>query len=146
MKLIMHNDFLKNIIPHKKSKCERCGILVGKKLKEDEYLVSKIIEDKNPIHCGPFAVTRNIKNVYSQLLDEIDKDQSLDYLGEWHTHPFGPNSPSLVDIMSIKEMINNPLFGTLDWIIMVVFFPNSQQKAYFFTNEIFQEMEIEICY
>ncbi len=53
--------------------------------------------------------------MWSRLFDEyqeiINKDNSIDYIGEWHTHPMGKISPSYYDNIALKFLLNHPKYS-----------------------------------
>ncbi len=113
---------------------ERCGILVGKR--DDPYLVSitDLIEDSSPLEQTPFQVYRETSHVYPQLLEAMKLNPTVDYIGEWHTHPNGPYCASLVDHYSMISMLNNLAFGNIEWVVMVVFLPNRKINGFFYRD------------
>lgn len=68
--------------------------------------------------------TRNrfasLPGLHSEQLDQLLKENShrsgqVDYLGEWHSHPTFPPTPSTIDLAAMTNMVENsgPSFAAL---------------------------------
>ena len=123
---------------------ERCGILVGKRLNEEDFSVDYVIQDINPIIQGKYKVVRSTKSVYPSLQKIINEDYNVDYIGEWHTHPFGPSQPSLCDLLTMENMINNPVYGNIDWAIMILITGYKKHHVLLFNGGKPQKMNLII--
>ena len=123
---------------------ERCGILTGKKIENKGYFISSVIEDETPIDYGSFHVYRTTSHVYPQLLKKIERDNKIDYLGEWHTHPFGPPSASRIDITTMKNMLYVPRFGDISWVVLLIILSYNSHEALLFTAKSIEKLNLII--
>lgn len=122
---------------------ERCGIIVGKR-KKNQILITNLIEDESPRLKDPFQVFRETSHIYPDLINSIKKNSEIDYLGEWHTHPNGPMRASIVDHISMKEMINNPIYGNIYWAILLLFLPEQKIVVYYYDSEYSKKIKLKI--
>ncbi|MCF2140411.1 MAG: Mov34/MPN/PAD-1 family protein [Candidatus Lokiarchaeota archaeon] len=129
----LYNRFFRDV-KYENYKKERCGILVGKKINNELYRITDIIEDENPISQSPFGVFRSTEHIYPELIESIKRNPDTDYLGEWHTHPHGPDSASFIDKLSIKTMIKNPIYGNINWVILLIISKKTENIIYFFQH------------
>lgn len=123
---------------------ERCGIIIGTRDNSEKIRVTHLIEDKIPIMQSPFQVLRETSHVYPELMKLMKKDKKIDYLGEWHSHPSGPMHASSIDHMSMKEMVNNPEFGELKWVILLIFLPDQKIISYYYENKSYSIVECKL--
>lgn len=104
-----------------KSKTEICGIIVGKKLSENIFEITDLIEDcdslKNP---SPSGVIRYTKNIINPLEDSIQTNNNIDWIGEWHTHPKGKCEPSLLDIQTMISLLEDPDYGNPCEVVLII--------------------------
>ena len=84
---------------------ERCGIVVGYS-KKNSIKITHLLEDRSTNNRSRYGVTRTIKEIWPEL-NTIAKDTSSDYIGEWHTHPFGSSYPSITDIIGMQSILEN---------------------------------------
>ena len=94
-------DGLKNNAQHEGN--ELCGVLMGSKIGDNSYRISKIspacVKRHSCCGCERDAAMANkfIKEDYEQ------SGHTRFYIGEWHTHPENKPTPSAVDYNSIKD-------------------------------------------
>ncbi|WP_371806873.1 Mov34/MPN/PAD-1 family protein [Candidatus Lokiarchaeum ossiferum] len=138
----LYNQYF-NRDKHWSYQLERCGILVGKKISDEYFLITEIIEDVNPISQSPFGVFRSTEHIYPKLIESIEQNPDSDYLGEWHTHPNGPNSASFIDILSMRSMINNPIYGDIEWAILLIIIKYQREILYYFDKKGFEIIKLE---
>ncbi len=128
---------------------ERAGILIGKKSKfsgQIQIKITHVIEDSNPNFSSRYSVERITNHIYTQM-EKIKKEHpDLDYIGEWHTHPNGLKQGSFLDHLSMFEMIENPAFGNIFWVILLIFIPKSFPIGYYYdkNNVISIPVKIQI--
>ena len=126
---------------------ERAGILMGKKTEFPDQIQIKvfhIIEDLNPKNRSPYSVERITPHVYTQMEGVKKEHPYLDYIGEWHTHPRGPMQGSVLDHLSMLEMIDNPDFGSIFWAVLLIFIPNSPPIGYYYDKNNIISIPIKI--
>ncbi len=119
---------------------ERCGIIVGRK-DGDVIIVTHLIEDEKPEEQGAFHVLRETAHVHPLLRIIVKDDPTVDYIGEWHTHPNGPSRPSMIDHASMMEMIGNPAFGNVIWGILIVFPRDNDAICYYYAEDLIVKIE-----
>jgi len=98
---------------------ETGGVIVGKY--DGGTVIIKAISDQGPnALVTPISFLRD--GVYSQqfLIDKTMEDPSILYVGEWHSHPSGQESPSQKDIKGMVEVANSPDYRTSHPILVVV--------------------------
>jgi len=126
---------------------ERAGILIGKKSKFSDQIqikVTHIIEDLNPDFSSPYSVERITNHIYTQM-EKIKKEHpDLDYIGEWHTHPNGLKQGSFLDHLSMFEMIENPAFGNIFWVILLIFIPKYFPIVYYYDKNNATSIPVKI--
>jgi integrative and conjugative element protein (TIGR02256 family) len=85
---------------------ERGGILVGliHRKRRIVYVTDAIAPSRDSRGTSRFFV-RGVRD-YPELLLEVEDRTGgiLGYVGEWHTHPKGPSSPSPRDMASVREL------------------------------------------
>lgn len=83
---------------------ETGGILVGVPLEYENFLITHATSP------GPQAV-RNVNSFRKDwdytvaVLRYLEKRHSVLYLGEWHAHPSGLNTPSRIDLIAMKNAV-----------------------------------------
>lgn len=83
-----------------KSGCyEAGGILLGKYIPEEEYyLITEITEPTSYDQFGPLYFIRNCQSAQNTIEKRWEDSRGIvNYLGEWHTHPFKNPIPSTTD-------------------------------------------------
>ncbi len=89
---------------------EECGIFLGYN-DDSKFEIKKIVQDKiNQFGTGSSTI-RQTKNIYDEYQEIINKDKSIDYIGEWHSHPRGKISPSYYDNYAMKFLLNHPKYS-----------------------------------
>lgn len=97
---ILHEQF-ENCFPN-----ETGGVFVGVvNYKTKIIYVTDIILAPADSQASPICFVRGVKNLPQQI-DNFKRDsgQLLGYIGEWHTHPHGPNTLSEIDIETIEKL------------------------------------------
>lgn len=133
----LYNQYF-NPEKNRNNQLERCGILVGKKLSDELFLITEIIEDVKPISQSTFGVFRSTEHIYPKLIKSIEQNPDTDYLGEWHTHPNGPDSASFIDLLSMRSMINNPSYGDVEWAILLIIIKYQREILYYLDKNGFE--------
>ena len=94
----------------KNSIVEDCGIFLGYN-DDSNFEIKKFIQDKiNQFGTGSSTI-RQTKNIYDEYQEILNKDNSIDYIGEWHSHPMGKISPSYFDNFAMKFLLNHPKYS-----------------------------------
>lgn len=103
---------------------ETGGILIGHKESSAEYIITratgpgpKAVRTKTRFEKDVEYCQKEIERAFNEL-----KDKGL-YLGEWHYHPIGSNTPSGLDIKSLTEIAAQDNYR-IDKPVMIIFSPS----------------------
>ncbi len=89
---------------------EECGIFLGFD-DDSKFEIKNIVQDKiNQFGTGSSTI-RQTKNIYDEYQAIINDDNSIDYIGEWHTHPMRKIIPSNYDNIAMKFLLNHPKYS-----------------------------------
>lgn len=83
---------------------EAGGIILGKKLLDfEEYTITELTHPSNLDIRSRFGFIRN-KRAAQRIINErwMRTKGVINYLGEWHTHPFSSPMPSMTDQMLLS--------------------------------------------
>lgn len=88
-------------------KNEAGGILLGKYQPKNEYYIITIATEPNSgDQAGKLWFNRNYKVAQKIIYEEWENTKGIvNYLGEWHTHPWKNPNPSTTDKKLIKKII-----------------------------------------
>ena len=64
-----------------------------------------------------------------RLADAAWTDYRADWIGEWHSHPQGPATPSDIDLASYLDHLNDPDLGFDYFISLIVALRQSEEHA-----------------
>ncbi len=97
---------------------ETGGILLG-------HEVGDVLEVTVAGSPGPAAIQRPTRfrrdlTHAQQLSDDAFKTDGSIWLGEWHTHPEGPATPSELDHQSYAEMLADTELGFVQFLCFIV--------------------------
>jgi proteasome lid subunit RPN8/RPN11 len=101
---------------------ETGGIVMGEHVGIDEFLVKEItVEPK----LGTFAsFLRSLSHALSSLNRFFQRTQynyiRYNYMGEWHSHPCFPTTPSSKDISTMVDAINDKKIGA-NFLVLLIF-------------------------
>lgn len=134
----LHTDLLKI---SKRSKIEECGIFLG--CNDDfKFKIKKIVQDSvNQFGTGNSTI-RQTKNIYEEYQEIIKKDNSIDYIGEWHTHPTGKANPSHFDNKAMKFLLNHPKYSYPKELLLGIINSKDGLKVYLYQFGIKKMKEI----
>ena len=85
---------------------EAGGIILGKYIPDrNKYIITDITVPSTKDKSGRLFFIRN-KNVAQKSINELWKENNgvINYLGEWHTHPWANPKPSIPDLVFIKSL------------------------------------------
>lgn len=88
---------------------ESGGILLGKYIPEKEYYYISIATKPTERDCaGPIWFSRNRDVAQKEIDNQWKKSgEIINYMGEWHTHPYKNPTPSLVDKNLMRKLIRD---------------------------------------
>jgi integrative and conjugative element protein (TIGR02256 family) len=87
-------------------RAERGGLLVGlvHRKRRIIYVTDAMAPSRDSRGTAQFFV-RGVRDYPEQLLEIEDRTGGvLGYVGEWHTHPNGPSTPSPRDMASVRDL------------------------------------------
>lgn len=113
---------------------EVCGILIGKIISKNRYLITHSIIDKDAINPTQFSVTRNTKQLYPLVKEIVENsnDGNIDFIGDWHSHPLTNCEYSIIDYYAMQMMLNDPDYYFLEGIILAIVCPTAMFCANLF--------------
>ena len=127
---------------------EICGILIGRKIDELNFLITHIVYDNNPISQNRYSVIRNTINLHPKVknITENWRSERVDFIGDWHSHLNHSTNYSSKDFDSMKKMLKDRDYSFLNEIILLIISVPKMIKAYLFsrTDENPENMEIVI--
>ena len=129
---------------NKNSSVEECGIFLGE-INKDIIKIAKIVLDNMEKNKKKRSTIRYTKGIYQKYQKYINQDDSIDYIGEWHTHPNGLSFPSLLDNRAMKGLLNHPLYTYPDRLILGIISPiDLKIFLYKLKQKKVDELKIEI--
>ena len=116
-KLNISEDVLKSMIIYiqdQRHKREAGGVLIGRFIKNSKHI---IVDEISVPMAGDVRSRTFFKREVKKHQEIIDKawersNGTLNYLGEWHTHPENYPSPSHIDLASWKLKLTNDIFSS----------------------------------
>ena len=100
---------------------EAGGILLGKYIPEKEYYyITMATEPTEKDSAGPLWFIRNHVIAQERINEQWnDTDGIINYLGEWHTHPWQSPKPSIVDRNLLKKIVKDRS-NVWKYLIMII--------------------------
>ena len=94
------------------------GVFIGFKSSNNIIISNVLIPDS--YKSGKAVFVRH-PGTLNQRLSEIHKitNGSIQYLGEWHSHPDGTTNPSLTDLNAMKAIGNDKKINNHEPILMI---------------------------
>lgn len=83
------------------------GILVGRYSEDKKTVIVTDTILPEEFESSSFTFQRGVKGLRKSLSLYYDQSPSLQYVGEWHTHPDGPTEPSKTDIRALEEIVQH---------------------------------------
>ena len=105
-----------------KGDMETGGCLIGCYDKDRRiiYLIYQICEPKGSV-CTPCSFIRGCEGLNASFEEvQIKTANLVRYLGEWHSHPNGPSSPSEADKRQYAEMSKHQEYEDVPYIQMIM--------------------------
>ncbi len=98
---------------------ETGGVLLGHQHRDGQLSVSRAGDPGPEAIRGPDSFRRDPAHA-QQLADAAwSHDRSI-WVGDWHTHPRGPASPSRVDLSTYLALLSDPELGFSHFLALVV--------------------------
>ena len=143
-RVIVANSIYKNLVYiSKNSKIEECGIFLGR-YDGNKFEIIKIVQDHENQFGTENSTVRQTKNIYEEYREIINKDNSIDYIGEWHTHPTGKANPSYFDNTAMKFLLNHPKYSNPTELILGIINPKDGLRAFLYQFGLRKIKEIKI--
>lgn len=93
------------------------GMLAGRYESKSSAVVERIVMPKE-ISRTPNEFVRNTAGL-EELWSEL-KNEGLEYLGEWHTHPNGSSHYSRTDLNAMNEIVRDEYVSILNPILLIL--------------------------
>lgn len=121
---------IEQIIKHHYPK-EFGGVFVGYKSGENFIITDILMPDE--YKNGKTVFIRH-PGTLNQRLDKLHKTTGgkVQYLGEWHSHPDGPTSPSRTDLKAMKDISKDKMINIDNPLLMIV-----EVNKSFFNNDLY---------
>lgn len=145
-KVSITNSLYKNLNEiSKKSKIEECGIFLGN-FKGKKFEIKRIVQDNENLFGSGNSTIRQTKNIYKEYQKIINEDNTIDYIGEWHTHPIEYAIPSHFDNIAMNFLLNHPKYSSPKELILGIISPIDGLRTflYHFGGYKVKEMKIEV--
>ncbi len=127
----------------KSSEIEECGIFLGC-YDDFKFEIKKYVQDNvNQFGTGSFTI-RQTKNIYDEYQEIINEDNSIDYIGEWHTHLTGTASPSHFDNKAMKFLLNHPKYSYPKELILGIINSKKGMRVFIYQHGIRKMKEITL--
>jgi integrative and conjugative element protein (TIGR02256 family) len=140
-RVIIEEEILSRLsIQVSKNTFEQCGILVGQ-LTDDSQKIKDYLLDDSPVEQSRYGITRS-KKIWKKLNNYARFNPPYDYIGEWHSHPFGSVEPSTIDMESMKNVLNSKNYGNIDRVLLLII-SNRQKYSIYKFYKTKERIEIE---
>lgn len=95
--IVIQSREIRKMIQHSEEERpkEACGILGGK-VDGDRVRILKVYQCEN-VHPNPTLKYLIRPEDQVKVFEEIEKDENVDLVGFYHSHPRGPDAPSRID-------------------------------------------------
>ncbi len=123
------------------SKIEECGIFLGF-YDNYKFEIKEIVQDDANQFGSGCSTIRQTKNIYEEYQKIISKDNSIDYIGEWHTHPSGKANPSYFDNKAMKFLLNHPEYSFPKELILGIINSKDGLRVFLYQNDIKKMNEV----
>jgi integrative and conjugative element protein (TIGR02256 family) len=112
------------------------GVLVGRYSGKGRLAIVEQFILPVKYSASKYHFERDSVGLYEQLTVFYQREPSLIYIGEWHTHPNAPPVPSNTDLKAMRELANdqNVMISNPILLIIGITAKKSSVGAYFFTN------------
>ncbi len=113
---------------------EVCGVLIGKRKTSSLFLITEVVLDDSFLKSSKISITRNTKHLYPTVKDIVENSpfQKVDFIGDWHSHLGVRCEYSHTDYLTIQSMLQDPDYGFLKSIILIIVSPPNNLKVYLF--------------
>lgn len=116
-KLKISEDVLKSMfmyVQDQRHKREAGGVLIGRFIKNSKHIVVDEISVPMAGDVRSRAFFKRGVKKHQKVIDNAweRSNGTLNYLGEWHTHPENYPSPSSIDLSSWKSKLTNDTFSS----------------------------------
>ena len=118
------------------------GVFIGFKQSGNFIITNILIPDK--YENGKTVFVRHPGSL-NERLEQIHllTDGKIGYLGEWHSHPDGPTSPSRVDINAMKNIARDKNVQVAEPLLMIAQIGKtaSDKEFYIYSNKKLRSYE-----
>jgi integrative and conjugative element protein (TIGR02256 family) len=98
------------------------GLLMGEHLKSDKFKIADITAQQHGgTRTGLVRDPKEHAALLSAFFDRTGRDYTrFNYVGEWHSHPCSPPTPSVADVAEMKRLVDDPNVGANFLVLIVV--------------------------
>ncbi|MFW9969248.1 MAG: Mov34/MPN/PAD-1 family protein, partial [Candidatus Odinarchaeota archaeon] len=112
-------------------KIEECGIFLGD-YEDNKFIIKNIVQDYENQFGTENSTVRQTKNIYEEYQKKINLEYSIDYIGEWHTHPIGNAFPSRFDDKAMLFLLNQPKYSSPKELILGIVSPKEGLRVFLY--------------
>ena len=127
----------------KSSKIEECGIFLGD-YEDNKFIIKNIVQDNENQFGTENSTVRETNNIYEEYQNKINLEYSIDYIGEWHTHPMGSAYPSFFDEKAMRFLLNHPKYSSPKELILGIVSPKEGLRLFLYQYGLKKLEEIKI--
>ena len=127
----------------KSSKIEECGIFLGD-YEDNKFIIKNIVQDNENQFGTVNSTVRETNNIYEEYQNKINLEYSIDYIGEWHTHPSGKSNPSHFDNEAMKFLLNHPKYSYPKELILGIINSKNGLRVFLYQYDIYKNKEITL--
>ncbi len=144
--LVIKRDIYEEIInKSKENKVEIGGILIGYKLEGiNEYRITEVTFPFENDECYPTLFIRKDKKHNSVLKRVHKKDNSLTYIGDWHSHPMSSSNPSDLDLSTYIDHTKNSITSAKHLFYIIVGIDLDIRVHSHITKRILKDIKVQI--
>ena len=127
----------------KSSKIEECGIFLGD-YEDNKFTIKSIVQDQENQFGTGNSTIRQTENIYDAYQNKIRLNNSIDYIGEWHTHPKGNANPSRFDHKAMNFLLNHPKYSSPKKLILGLISPKEGLRVFLYLYRLKKLEEIKV--
>lgn len=103
------------------------GMLAGRYESKNSAIVEHIVMPKeiSGSHNEFVRDTAGLEELWAEL-----KNESIEYLGEWHTHPNGSSHYSRTDLHAMNEIVKDEYVSILNPILLILSLDRTRIKGH----------------
>lgn len=139
LELVIKDELVRRIARHGRDKYpyEFGGLLLGRYSNNNKMVVIEQTVLPKKYESSRYYFERGSEGLKEVLELYYTAKPSLIYVGEWHTHPDSPASPSAMDLKSMRELASDPNVLINNPVLMILEMRKRQFNSewYLFNND-----------